>query len=124
MRIISTKTHARLDYMYSILLINAPWIFRFNDGTVAEWLPVLMGVAMIFLSLFTHYEGGVLRALSFKVHLLLDVTGGLILLTAPWLFRFSHEVFLPHVALGAIAVVIPLVTKTVPYNRRIAYSVW
>lgn len=124
MRIISTKTHARLDYMYSILLINAPWIFRFNDGTVAEWLPVLLGVAMIFLSLFTHYEGGVFRALSFKLHLLLDATGGLILLTSPWLFQFSHEVFLPHLALGAIAVLIPLMTKTVPYNRRIAYSVW
>ncbi|WP_343306310.1 hypothetical protein AAHN97_04225 [Chitinophaga niabensis] len=124
MRIISTRTHARLDYMYGILLINAPWIFRFNDGTVAEWLPVLMGVAMIFLSLFTHYEGGVFRAISFKTHLLLDITGGLILMAAPWLFRFSHEVFLPHLVLGVFPVVVSLVTKTVPYNRRIAYSVW
>lgn len=124
MRIITTKTHALLDYIYGFLLINAPWIFRFNDGTVAEWLPVLTGVAIIFLSIFTHYEGGILRAISFKTHLALDITGGLILMAAPWLFRFSAEVFVPHVALGLMAVVVPLMTKTVPYNRRITYSVW
>lgn len=121
MRIISTRTHARLDYVYGILLINAPWLFQFSDGTIA---PMFMGIAMLFLALFTHYEGGIFKAISFKTHLLLDMTGGLILMASPWLFRFSHEVFLPHLALGAFPVVLSMITKTVPYNRHIAYSVW
>lgn len=124
MRIITTKKHALLDYMYGFLLINSPWIFRFNDGTVAEWLPVLIGVAIICISVFTHYEGGVLKALSFKTHLLLDVTAGLILMASPWIFGFYNEVFVPHLALGIMAVVVPLFTKTIPYSRRIAYRVW
>lgn len=125
MQIITTRKHALLDYMCSFLLISAPWLLGFNDGGIAHWLPVLAGVAFIIISLFTLYEGGIFRAIPMKTHLAIDVAVGLLLLISPWLFRFSHEVYIPHVAFGTVVVVISLFTKPMPYrSRHISYSVW
>ena len=39
MRFISTKTHGALDYLTAIVLILAPWIFNFDNGGAAQWVP-------------------------------------------------------------------------------------
>lgn len=125
MQIVSTRKHALLDYLSSFLLISAPWTLGFDDGGAAHWLPVLIGFTCIFVSLFTYYEGGIFRAIPMKAHLAIDVAAGLLLLISPWLFRFSHEVYIPHVAFGTVIVLVSIFTKPMPYrSRHISYSVW
>lgn len=55
MRFISTKFHRVLDYVAGILLIAAPWIFNFNNGTAGQWVPVVLivGLLSIGAGLFT-----------------------------------------------------------------------
>jgi hypothetical protein len=114
MRIISTRTHGVLDYATGLLLIVLPYIFGFADGTIAQWLPQLLGAAAILYAAFTDYELGAVRAVPMRVHLFLDVASGLLLASSPWLFGFADRVHWPHLLLGLFEIAAGLMTRTVP----------
>jgi hypothetical protein len=47
MRFIPTRIHGIMDYAMGLLLIAAPWIFRFNRGGAETWVPVILGIGAI-----------------------------------------------------------------------------
>lgn len=110
MQIIPTRIHGVIDYVTGLLLIAAPWLFGFADGTAAQWVPVILGAGVIAYSLFTDYELAAVRAIPMPVHLLLDVGGGIVLLLSPWLFGFADRIIWPHVLVGSMEIVIPAMT--------------
>lgn len=110
MEIIPTRVHGVLDYLTGILLILAPWLFGFADGSAAQWVPMALGAAVIVYSLITEYELGLVAAIPMPVHLMLDVGGGILLLVSPWLFGFSERIAWPHVAVGLIEVAVAALT--------------
>lgn len=114
MRFIPTRTHGIVDYLMGALLIVAPYILGFADGTAAQWVPQILGVAALGAALFTDYELGVVRIIPMPVHLLLDVASGALLAVSPWLFGFADRVFWPHLILGLLEVGAGLMTSTVP----------
>lgn len=112
MHILSRRTHGVLDYLVGLLLIFAPSLFGFNDGTAAQKLPMALGVAALVYSLVTNYELGLFKLLPFKAHLALDVVNGALLALSPWLFAFADRVWLPHVILGLVELAAVLMTRT------------
>ena len=42
MRFRSTRVHGMIDYATGALLIIAPWLFGFADGSAAQWVPILL----------------------------------------------------------------------------------
>jgi hypothetical protein len=114
MKIISTKTHGVLDYLMGIILIASPWIFGFADGTAAQWIPVILGIAALVYSLMTDYELGAAKMISMKTHLTLDMVSGIFLAVSPWLFGFSDRVSTPHVVLGILEIGAAMMTRTSP----------
>jgi hypothetical protein len=114
MRFISTRTHGVIDYLMGALLIVAPYILGFADGTAAQWIPQIIGVALIGAALMTDYEYGTIRMIPMPVHLLLDVAAGALLAVSPWLFGFADRVFWPHLILGLLEVGAGLMTRTTP----------
>ena len=108
---ISSKTHALLDYLVGILLIAAPWLLGFADSTAATVIPIVLGASTLVYSLFTNYEYGIVRVLPYKIHLTIDFIAGLLLLVSPWLFGFSDRIYLPHVILGAFEIVAVLLPE-------------
>jgi len=112
MKIISTKVHAVLDYLSGVFFIASPWIFGFNDVSVATWIPIIIGATTLVMSLFTDYEGGVVRSIHMSVHLIVDVISGVFTAVSPWLFGFADEVYLPHVILGIFAIGAGLLTTS------------
>lgn len=112
MRFISTQVHGMLDYLMGILLIISPWLFGFADGGAAQWVPILLGVGALLYSIITDYEMGLLKILSMKVHLGIDLMSGIFLAVSPWLFGFAEEVYLPHLILGIVEIGASLMTKT------------
>lgn len=114
MRIIPTRIHGVLDYLVGAILIAAPWLFHFNYGGAETWVPVVLGAAAIGYSLATDYELGVLRLIPMSTHLMLDMASGVVLLVSPWLFGFHDRIWLPHVIVGLIEIVTPLMTQRVP----------
>ena len=116
MRFIDTKTHGYLDYLVGIILIIAPWVLDFHRGGAETWVPVSFGALVIIYSLFTDYELGASRRIPMRMHLLLDLVGGVILAISPWLFNFDEYVSTPHLVLGIFSIGASLFTKTTPSN--------
>ncbi|MCF0064643.1 SPW repeat protein [Dyadobacter chenwenxiniae] len=119
MKIISTKVHSILDYMSGILLIASPWIFQFNDVSAAKWVALIVGAAIILMSLFTNYEGGVLKTIPMPAHLNIDIVTGLFLAASPWLLDFNEQVYLPHLILGIFEIMAGVVTDRTPVRDHL-----
>ncbi|MBC4018506.1 SPW repeat domain-containing protein [Siccirubricoccus deserti] len=114
MRFISTRTHGVIDYLMGALLIVAPYILGFADGTAAQWIPQIVGAVLIGAALMTDYELGAVRMIPMPVHLFLDVAAGALLAVSPWLFGFADRVFWPHLILGLLEIGAGLMTRTTP----------
>jgi hypothetical protein len=121
-KMIPTKTHTGMDYAVGLLLIVSPWLFGFADeSTVATWIAVLAGVAMLGLSTITDYEGGLLaRLIPMRMHLMADAGLGLLLAVSPWLFGFADEgtnAWLPFLAIGLGEIASAAATDPEPGKR-------
>ncbi len=112
MRILSTRVHGIMDYVMGILLLASPYLFGFATGGIKQWLPMLLGVAMIGMALMTRYEMSAVRLIPMPAHLAVDGLSGVLLAASPWLFGFSGVVFLPHLVLGLIELGTSLITET------------
>lgn len=115
---ISTKTHAILDYFMGVLLIVAPLLLGFADRDAATIIPIALGASTLVYSLITKYEYSIAKILPFKAHLTIDFISGLFLLVSPWLFGFSDQIYLPHVILGAIEIVAVLMSRKTTLMRQ------
>jgi hypothetical protein len=110
MRIIPTRVHGVIDYLTGALLVAAPWLLGFADGSAAQWVPIILGAMVLMQSLVTDYELGVARLLPMPAHLILDALNGVVLAASPWLFGFAERVWVPHVVIGLLEIVVSLLT--------------
>jgi hypothetical protein len=115
MKLLSTKTHAVLDYLVGISLIAAPWIFNFANGGIQQAIPVTLGIITIAMSLLTKYEFSLFKIIGMNTHLVIDFLAGLFLAVSPWLFGFNDEVYLPHLTVGIIEIVVVLLSERTPF---------
>ena len=102
MKLINRKAHAVLDYVSVLILIAAPFLFDFADIVPALYTALSMAILILLMSLFTDYEGGVLRFLNISFHLTADIIMGIVLAVSPWLFHFNEFVYLPHLIMGTL----------------------
>ena len=114
MRFLSTRVHGIMDYLTGGLLIVVPYLLGFADGTAAQYVPQILGVAIIGMSLMTDYEYAVARVIPMSLHLGVDILGGLLLAASPWLFGFADRVMWPHLIVGIMEVGLALMTRTRP----------
>ncbi|RIH82006.1 SPW repeat protein [Calidithermus terrae] len=117
MRFIPTAVHGLIDYVMGLFLIASPFFLGFRDDGAATWVPVVLGVGMVLVSLFTDNEAGLARRIPMPTHLGLDLLSGAFLALSPWLLGFSERVWVPHRALGLAEVAGSLTTKAVPSDR-------
>ena len=108
---IDTRTHGIIDYVTGALLIVAPYIFGFATGGVEQWLPQLLGAMIIVMSLLTRYELSAAKVIPLKVHLGVDLLGGVLLAASPWLFDFAEVIWWPHLLVGLMEIVVALATR-------------
>lgn len=111
---IDTRTHGILDYATGALLLAAPYLFGFATGGIEQWLPQLLGAMTIAMSLFTDYELSISRAIPLRVHLGMDMVSGALLAVSPWLFGFAGLIWWPHLLVGLVEIVVPMLTRRAP----------
>ena len=97
---IPSKTHAVIDYVVGVLLLAAPYILGFANGGPAQIVPMALGAGTILYSLLTRYELSIAKLIPYRVHLVIDLLAGVVLLASPWLFDFADVIWWPHVAVG------------------------
>ncbi len=105
LQFLSPTLHGILDYLAAGALIALPFILGFQG--IELWLSVVGGAGLIFYSLVTDYNFGVAKLLPYNVHLVFDISAGVVLLAAPFVlgFGFAATVYYPVMAFGVFAVV-------------------
>lgn len=115
---ISTFLHGFLDYLTAALMLALPFMLDWHGDV--RWLLVALGISTMLYSLFTDYELGVARKLSFTRHLALDTIQAFLLVAAPFLFitgeTVAQSTFL--VALGFFEMAVIGLTVRHPEVRR------
>jgi hypothetical protein len=79
---ISSKTHAVVDYLTIGTLLTLPRVLGFSQKLTDAITTLALG--QLGYTLMTRHEGGVVRVLPFKAHLVMDAVGGAGLATLPW----------------------------------------
>jgi hypothetical protein len=108
---IDTRTHGIIDYATGALLLIAPYLFGFATGGIEQWLPQLMGAAIIVMSLVTRYELSVAKIIPLNLHLGVDLASGALLAASPWLLGFHNRVWWPHLLVGLMEIAVVLMTR-------------
>ena len=122
MRILPTRVHGMIDYVFGLILLVGPYLLGFANGGAAQYVPQVLGLAIIGMSLITDYELSLARLVPMPVHLGIDMLGGVLLLASPWLFGFSNQVVWPHVILGLIEIGTAAMTETRSGTRGLSTS--
>src|SRR5947209_7024187 len=121
--LIPTYVHGILDYVAGLALVFAPNIFGFaGAGGAAEAVPRVLGVAVLLMALLTDYELGLIKLIPFKAHKTIDIVAGIYLALSPWIHGFSDlpaNAWVPHVIVGAMVLIISLLSQSEPSRRGV-----
>ncbi|MGV1754676.1 SPW repeat domain-containing protein [Agrobacterium sp. CG674] len=109
MRFVPTKFHGFVDYLVGLVMMGLPYVLGLN-GTPQMAL-VILGVVVIFYSLITDYELGMLRFLRVRFHLFLDGLLGIALLVFFSLFDLPFSLIWPVYVIGATALFFAATTQ-------------
>jgi hypothetical protein len=113
MRVLPTRVHAVLDYVFGIILVTFPYLGHLDQRGALEWGPVLLGGGLILYSFFTNYEYSFASLIPLKVHLLLDLIGGVLLVGLAAVWGPPPAAWGTLLVLGLIEIGTSLVTRTV-----------
>lgn len=107
--------HAAIEPPVALVFILAPFILGFDDST-AKTLSIIVGVAVLGLFATTRWRPAPLKLLSLSAHAIADLSVGVLLIAAPFLFGFDDEtaptVFM--IVMGATLVLVTLATRFDP----------
>jgi hypothetical protein len=117
-RFISTRNHAVMGIIVSIILFFAPNIFGFSDnGGAAVAIPRIVAVVLFLSELVTNNGLSLANLIPMRVHLMMDTAVGIFLAISPWLFGFYKQgtnAWLPHLIVGLIYAGTAVMTRTEP----------
>jgi hypothetical protein len=108
--LMAPRTNGLIDYTVALLLFLAPWILSYSDHAVAP-LSRALGALILFYSLCTKYDLGVVRFIPLQVHLFLDLGMAVLLGAAPLHFAIWGFPGLMMVVLGLAMGAAALLTR-------------
>jgi hypothetical protein len=114
MRFIATRVHGVADYFTALVIGALPWWSGNYRGGAETWIPVAVGSVILLLAAITDFAPSVVPIVPMSAHLGVEVMSGLLLASAPWLFRFADLGFKSYLVLGALEVGLALSTRTAP----------
>ncbi|MGC3967727.1 MAG: hypothetical protein QM775_10255 [Pirellulales bacterium] len=109
-RNVTTTAHGFADYTIGTLLVIGPWLFGFQDHSLATMVTVGFGLTMIAYSLATDYELTVRRVIPLPAHLAFDAVSSGLLIASPFLFGFAERTWIPHLVVGSVAAGLAVLT--------------
>jgi hypothetical protein len=89
MKIINSRTHGVIDYVFDVVFLLAPSVFGFS--AVASTLCYVVAGIHFLTSICTQYELSLVKLIPFPVHGGIEFAAAIILALMPWLAEFATE---------------------------------
>lgn len=86
LRFVPLRLHAAADYLVPLTFFGVPLLFAFPPH--ARWVAFAVAAIHLSMSLLTNYPGGLLKLISLRIHLLVELLLGPCLVAMPWLLHF------------------------------------
>ncbi len=103
LRFISPTFHGIIDYSAALALTAGPFILGLGESSpIALWLSVIVGIAVVFVSLNTTYKYSLFNNIPFDGHLLIDLGAATAFITAPFAFGFEGIDMYYYIANAAV----------------------
>ncbi len=87
MRVIHSRLHGVIDYLLVLFLFLAPSLFEMVP--MVATLTYIIGGIHLLLTIFTNFPVGLLKVVPFRLHGLIEIAVGILILFLPWIFGFS-----------------------------------
>ena len=114
MKLLNTRIHGIIDIVMILTLFALPRMLGW--GPNATLLMTILAVAVLGNTLLTRFEFGLMKVWSMKIHLMMDMAVGLVLIAAPFLLgsgEFDGNLVLP-IVLGLLEIGAAAVTENEP----------
>lgn len=111
-KIIPSVFHACIDYSIVIILLTGPAVFIKDSSIEAKCMSLVTGVLLALLNFFTNYEGGIVRIINIKIHLLIDKVIGVFVMIMPLFLEYSGQSFLTHIFMGMMLLALGILTSS------------
>ncbi|WP_428328287.1 SPW repeat domain-containing protein [Mucilaginibacter sp.] len=116
---IPTAVYGVLNYILALTLIASPWLFNLVDiSSAALFFPIYIGWIQLIMAIFVKNETGFIKQFPMRVHLVLDVAMGFILMVTPWVYTFSSKAFWPELLMGGALFFLGIFTKKSPFTTN------
>jgi len=111
-RFVTKTIHAYLDYPVALALIVLPFLLGLGDtNSLALSISPVVGLAALLLTVFTDHHLGLIRVLSYRFHLTVDLLVGVTFLILPFAYGFSGLDAAFYWLNGAAVVVVVALSK-------------
>jgi len=117
MKIIRTQMHAMLDYGFTVILM-LPWITNYTANEKDTIVFAGIGFLTLILSLITDYEGGLIKLIPMRMHLLLDLVISIIVMAMPLFFPMVNYPYYWPVLLGGAGFLVTILSSSKPYLHK------
>lgn len=110
MKILTPRTHGFLDYLTVITFLLAPTLFGLSG--LPATISYLLAVVHLVLTLVTASPLGLVKAVPFKLHGVVELVVAILLVLLPWLLGFASVPTARnfYVAAGIVIFIVWLVT--------------
>src|SRR5436190_853438 len=107
---INTKLHGIIDYAFAFVLL-LPWITDFNQASRDTIMLSSVGILVVFTSVLTDYEFGLIKLIPMRVHLVLDILISIFLVATPWIFPVYNYLYYWPLLLGCFGLLTVLLSS-------------
>jgi hypothetical protein len=87
---IPAAVHGLIEYAAGILLVAAPFLFSFDEGS-ATAAAIVAGVVVLVLTASTAIPTGLIKSIPVQAHVMLDFLIAIVLIAAPFIFGFDND---------------------------------
>lgn len=109
MTIISSKTHAVLDYLMVMIFLISPNVFNLNE--TASIICYALGGIHFLLTIITDFSGGIFKIVSLKLHSQIELIVGILLIALAFtLFKENAVDEIYFACLGLLILFIYMLT--------------
>jgi len=90
MKFVTKQIHSYLDYPVALALITMPFLLNLGSSNpLAFYISVVTGVAALILTILTDHQTGLIKVVSYKLHLIVDFIVGLTFVIVPFILGFK-----------------------------------